>query len=129
MLTFSCLLILSTTTTFAGGSTITTTTTERAWKYEDQSLATFGTFLKTKNGRVFIQTTDEVVSLTIQSLYWGDKQYIQQHEQDVNIDSTSYEENEGSSIFPFLAYNLLSLVGMGLFLIWRFRLKAKVVYQ
>lgn len=51
---------------------------ERAWRFADQTVATEGSFLLTKENKVFVEMDGQVVSLPINELSDEDQLYVQQ---------------------------------------------------
>jgi hypothetical protein len=48
----------------------------RTWKFEDKSIAAEGTFLLAKDGKVFIEKENDVVSFPVEKLSWIDQKYV-----------------------------------------------------
>ncbi len=56
----------------------------RTWRFEDKSVAALGTFLMTKEGKVYIEKEKELVSFTITELSWIDQKYIKRKIQEIS---------------------------------------------
>ena len=53
-------------------------TTDRIWQYVDRSTAATGKFIVAREGKIFIEQEDEVISVGIEELSWTDQKYVSQ---------------------------------------------------
>lgn len=104
------------------GSTPEADQTKRNWHFQDKSTAAFGSLFMIKEGKAYIETKSEVISIQISNLCWDDQQYIKEFKQkstrDIQTEVSAFNSSSSSFtlnqkvMFPIL---LSVVIGIALF--------------
>jgi hypothetical protein len=108
-----------------------TSQNDRTWHYIDKSVAAKGTFLLTKNGKVFIETNNKVVTIETEKLLWTDRNFVERHQEhidEVNAfdNNAQLAHNLAKSTSPYGYWGLTFVLGLIMFLIANFIPKKSV---